>query len=140
MDEVEVDRWFTSYLAGFGAVGRGDTEEVRLLLHYYGVPLLIGTDAGCSSLVDEDQVLAFAQQQVDGLRSAGYDRSEELAAETSVLNASCAIRRGRFSRLRADHSEIARIECTYLITDGPAGRRISAIIVHSDTDRAARTS
>ena len=131
MDKVKVDRWFTSYLADFGAVGRGDTGEVRRLLQYYGVPLLIGTDAGCSAFVDEAQVLAFAQQQVDGMRSAGYDRSDELAADTTVLNASCALHRGRFSRRRADRSEIARIECTYLITDGPVGRRISTIVVHS---------
>jgi hypothetical protein len=95
------------------------------------VPLLLSTDSGCRALTDEAQVLAVAQQQIDGMRSASYDRSDELAAETVVLNRSCTIHRGRFSRLRADGSEIAQLEATYLITDGPAGRRISAILVHS---------
>jgi len=131
MDEVEVNRWFSSYLAEFGAVGRGDVEDVRRLLQYYGVPLLVGTDAGCPALSDEAQVLTFVQQQVQGMRSAGYDRSDELTAQTTVLNGSCALRRGRFSRLRADGSEIAQITCTYLITESSAGHRISAIVVHS---------
>jgi uncharacterized NTF2-like protein DUF6841 len=37
----------------------------------------------------------------------------------------------RFARLRADGTEIARLEATYLIAEVPAGRRISAIIIHS---------
>jgi hypothetical protein len=131
MDTLEVKRWFDSYLADFVASGRGDTDDVRRILAHYGVPLLLSTDAECMALTDEAQLLAAAQQQIDGMRSAGYDRSDELVAETNVLNRSCATHRGRFSRLRADGSEIAQIEATYLITDGPAGRRISAIVVHS---------
>ena len=131
VDGVQVDRWFGSYLTEFGAVGRGDADDVRRLLEYYGLPLLVGTDAGCHALGDEAEVLAFVQQQLEGMRSTGYDRSEELAAETTVLNGSCALHRGRFARLRADGSEIAQITCTYLITDGPAGPRIAAIVVHS---------
>ncbi len=137
MDEVQVDRWFNSYLAEFGAVGRGDVEDVRRLLEYYGAPLLVGTDGGCTALSDEAQVLAFVEQQVQGMRSAGYDRSDELAAETTVLNGSCALRRGRFSRLRADGSEIAQIACTYLITGSSVGNRISAVVVHSGQARDA---
>ena len=132
MDEMEIDRWFSRYLTEFGAVGRGDVDDVQRLVEFYGVPLLVGTDAGCLALSDEEQVLAFARQQVDGMRSAGYDRSKELTAGTTVLNGSCALRRARFSRLRADGSEIAQLACTYLITGGSASRRISAIVLHSD--------
>jgi hypothetical protein len=131
MDEHEVKRWFDAYLADFVALGRGDIDDVRRVLDYYGVPLLLSSDAGSMVLLDEAQVLGAAQQQIDGMRSAGYDRSDELGAETTVLNRSCAIHRGRFSRLRADGIEIARLEVTYLITDGTAGRRISAIVLHS---------
>ena len=137
MDEVEVDRWFRSYLTAFAALGRGEAEDARRLLDHYGVPLLVGTDAGCLALDDEAKVLAFARQQIEGLRAAGYDRSDELAARTTVLNGSCALREGRFARLRADGSEISQITCTYLITDGPGGHRISAIVVHSGTATAA---
>jgi hypothetical protein len=121
MDTTEVTHWFDSYLADFVALGRGDIDDVRRILAHYGVPLLLGTDAGGTFLTDEAQVLALAQQQIDGMRSAGYDRSDELGAETTIVNRSCAIHRARFSRRRADGSEIAQIEATYLITDGPAG-------------------
>jgi hypothetical protein len=80
---------------------------------------------------DEERVLAMAQQQVDGMRSAGYDRSEVLTETTTVLNRTCATHRARFARLRADGSDISQLEATYVITDGHAGRRISAILVHS---------
>jgi hypothetical protein len=130
MDADEARRWFDTYFADFVALGRGDLD-VRRILDHYGVPLLISSDAGTAVLTGEDQVLAVTRQQVDGMRSEGYDRSEELTGETTVLNRTCATHRGRFARLRADGSEIAQIEATYVITDGAAGRRISAIIVHS---------
>jgi hypothetical protein len=65
------------------------------------------------------------------MRLADYDHSDELAAETVVLNRSCATHRARFSRVRLDGSEIAQVEATYLIVEGTAGRRISAIVMHS---------
>jgi hypothetical protein len=131
MDADEARRWFNSYFAEFVALGRGELDDVRRILDHYGVPLLLSTDAGSAVLTDEDQVLAAARQQVDRMRSVGYHHSEELTAETTVLNRTCAIHRGRFARLRADGTEIEQVEATYLITDGAAGRRISAIIVHS---------
>lgn len=85
MDTDEVRAWFRSYLADFVVLGRGDLDDVRQILEHYGVPMLISTDAGTTALTDEDQVLALARQQVDGMRAAGHDRSEELAGETTVL-------------------------------------------------------
>ena len=133
MDERDVRDWFDAYLADFAALGRGDTDDVRRLLRSYGVPLLVSTDGGTTALTDEEQVLTMAQQQVDGMRSAGYDRSEELDVETAVLNGSCARHRARFVRRRSDGGEISRLEVTYLITDQLAGRRISALVLHSPT-------
>lgn len=131
MDALSVERSFAAYLADFVALGRGDSADLQGLLRHYSVPLLVGTDSGCTALADEGQVLAFARQQIADLRSAEYDRSHQLAAETILLNRSCATHRVRFSRLRYDGTEIARLEATYLITDGAQGRRISAIVVHS---------
>jgi hypothetical protein len=131
MDADVARRWFNSYFAEFVALGRGDLDDVRRILDHYGVPLLLSTDAGSAILTDEGQVLAAARQQVDRMRSVGYHHSEELTAETTVLNRTCAIHRGRFARLRADGTEIEQVEATYLITDGASGLRISAIIVHS---------
>ena len=131
MDKVDIRRWFDSYLADFVALGRGDADDVGRMLNHYGVPMLLSTDAACMVLTDETQVLAAAKQQIDGMRSAGYDRSYELAADTTIVNRTCALHRGRFARLRADGTEIARLEATYLIAEAPAGRRISGIIIHS---------
>ncbi len=131
MDVAEIEHWFDDYLAEFAALGRGDVDDTGRILAYYGVPLVLSSDAGCLFLTDEGQVRAAAQQQVDALRAAGYDRSEVLDCDTTVLNASCAVHRGRFARLRSDGSEIAALEATYVITDGPVGRRISVIAVHS---------
>jgi hypothetical protein len=100
-------------------VVRGDIDDARHLLSYYALPLLVSPDAGCLVLGDEGQLPAFAQQQVEGLRSARYDRSEELDAETTFLNCSCALHRGRFVQLRADGTHIARAEFASVITEGP---------------------
>ncbi len=131
VDEHTVREWFGAYLGDFVALGRGDTDDVGRLLRHYGVPFLLGTDAGTTALTDEAQVLAMARRQVDGMRGGGYDRTEVLDAETVVLNRSCATHRAGLVRLRADGSEISRLEVTYLVTDRPEGRRISALVVHS---------
>ena len=132
MDVAEVERWYASYVADYAAVVRGDIDDARHLLSYYTLPILFSSDAGSMVLGDEMQLMALAQQQMDGLRSAGYDRSEELNAETTVLNRSCALHRGRLARLRADGTEIAQVEATYLIIEGQQGRQIAAVIAHTD--------
>ena len=140
MDVADVERWYASYVADFAAVVRGDIDDARHLLSYYALPLLVSSDAGCLVLGDEGQLLAFAQQQMEGLRSAQYDRSDVLDAETTLLNRSCALHRGRFVRLRADGTEIARAEFTYVIIEGPVGRRIAALIAHTEPCAYARAA
>ena len=71
------------------------------------------------------------QRQIDGMRAAGYARSEVLASEVEVVNANSALYEGTFSYRRSDGGEIRRLAVTYLITNGAAGRRISAFAVHS---------
>lgn len=131
MDTQSVGRWFASYLADFVAAGRGDTQDVHRLVARYRLPLLLSTDSGCTIVEDEEALLALTRQQVDALQATGYDRSRELAAETVVLNRSCATHRALLSRVRADGSEISRLEVTYLLTDAADGHRITALVVHS---------
>jgi hypothetical protein len=128
VDRSDVNRWFGEYLDAFAACGRGERETAALLA-YYGVPLLLTTDGGCYALTSADEVVAALQPQVDGMRAAGYDRSELLHSEITVLNAASALYRGTFSRRRADGSEISGLTATYLVTDGAAGRRISVLAV-----------
>jgi hypothetical protein len=130
VDNSDVGRWFGEYLDAFAGCGRGERDAASLLA-YYGVPLLLTTDDGFVALTSDDQVVAAAQQQVDGMRAAAYDRSEILSSEVIVLNSTSALYRGAFSRRRGDGGEINRLAVTYLVTDGPVGRRISALAVQS---------
>jgi hypothetical protein len=130
VDGNDVGRWFGEYLKVFEACGRGESEAGSLLA-YYGVPLLIATDDGFIALETEEQVVAAAQQQIDGMRAAAYDHSDVLRAEITVLNATSAFYRGDFSRRRADDEEIGRLTVTYLVTDGSVGRRISTLVLHT---------
>jgi hypothetical protein len=130
MNENDVREWFGEYLDAFAACGRRDGDAASLLA-YYGVPLLVTTDAGSIAATSEDQVLGVAQQQVEGMRAANYDHTEVLQANVTVLNAASALYRGEFSRVGADGGEISRPRLTYLVTDGPVGRRISALLVHN---------
>jgi NTF2-like protein (DUF6841) len=130
VDSDEVSQWFGEYLNAFAACGRGESDTTSLLA-YYGVPLLLTTDDGFFALASGEQVVAAVQQQVDGMRAAGYGRSEILGSQVTVLNATSALYQGTFSRHRSDGGQISRLTATYLVTDGPAGRRISVLAVHS---------
>jgi hypothetical protein len=125
----ELRTWFESYLRAFAACCRGDSDDVRSLLEYYGVPLLLTTDENASWLGGEQEVVDSVGQQVGRLRAADYDRTETLESETTMLNATTALHRALFSWVRADGSEIARMRLAYVITHGVAGRRISALVV-----------
>ena len=130
VDSSEVNRWFDEYLEAFAACGRGESETAALLA-YYGVPLLLTIDDGVFALTSGGEVVATVQRQVDGMRAAGYAHSETLSSEVTLLNATSALYRGTFSRRRSDGHEISRLTATYLVTKGAAGRRISALAVHS---------
>ena len=131
MDVSEVERWFVEYLDTFAACCRGEGSPGRLLA-YYGVPLLLTTDEGLTALTTEDEVVELARRQVGLMQAADYDHTELLEAAVTVLNASSALHRARLVRLRRDGTEIARLGATYLVTASPAGRRISALVLHSD--------
>jgi hypothetical protein len=130
VDVAGVRAWFDEYLAAFAACGRGESDDLRLLLRYYGVPLVLSTDEAAIALVTEEQVLNAVGRQIEGMRAAGYYRSETLSSEVVAINATTALQTAEFARLRADGSELGRLRATYLITAGPVGRRISTLAVH----------
>ncbi|MFI5891617.1 hypothetical protein ACIA5D_16050 [Actinoplanes sp. NPDC051513] len=130
MNGDDVERWFGEYLAAFEACGRGE-RETDSLLAYYGVPLLVTTDAGFLALTSGDAVVGAVRQQIDGMRDAAYDHTATLDAEVTVLNAASALYRATFSRRRGDGSEVSRLTASYLVTDGREGRRISVLAAHS---------
>jgi hypothetical protein len=131
VDEIGVRAWFDEYLETIAARGRGESDDLRALLRYYGVPLLVATDEAASSLTEEDQVIDFARRQVDGMRGAGYDHSATITSKVTTLNATTALYSAEFARRRADGSEIGRLAVTYLVAEGSAGLRISAMAVHT---------
>ena len=129
MDQTDVSQWFADYLNAFAACGRGENDATSLLA-YYAVPWLLTTNDGFFTLTSEAQVVAALQQQLDGMRAAGYSRTEVLDSAVTVLNAKSALNRATYSWKKSDGSEIRRVALTYLITDGPVGRRISVLAVH----------
>ena len=131
VDVADFGAWFEEYLGAFAACGRGESEDLRILLQYYGVPLLLTTDDAAVALTTEDEVLDAVRGQIQGMRAAGYNGSKTLSSEVVPINATSTLYTAEFSRQRPDGSEIGRLRATYLITVGPNGRRISALAVHA---------
>lgn len=131
MDEGEIRAWYDEYLRAFTACGRGESDDLGALLRYYGVPLLFTTDAAARVLMTDNEVLDAARGQIERLRAANYDHSEMLESDVVALNATSVIHKAEFSRQRADGSEIEHLRATYLIMEGPAGRRMFALAVHT---------
>jgi hypothetical protein len=138
VDVTRIRTWFSEYLAAFAACGRGESDDVRALLRYYGVPLLLTTDDAAVALTTEGDVVNAVSLQIERLRAAGYDRSETLSADLVAINATTALQTAEFSRLSADGAEIGRLRATYLMTVGPTGLRISALAVAAPTLGSAR--
>ena len=131
MDVDDTREWFAEYVRVFEACGRGASDDISRLMDYYGVPLLLTTEASAVALMTEQEVLAAVHDQISGMRAAGYDRSETLDSETTSINATTALHTAEFSRRRADGSEIRRLRATYLIIDSERGPLISALAVHT---------
>jgi hypothetical protein len=131
MDELGIGGWFDEYLGALAARGRGESDDLHALLEYYGVPLLVATDDEARTLTTADDVMGFAHQQVEGMRAASYDHTQTIDSEITTLNMTSGLYRADFARRRADGTDIGRLGVTYLITNGPAGLRISALAVHT---------
>lgn len=131
MEITGIRAWFDEYLRAFTACGRGESEDARVLLQYYAVPLLLSTDQNALVLTSTDEVLDTAAREIERMRAANYDRSETLRSDIVALNATTALHTAAFSRRRKDDSEIVRLTATYLIVDGADGRRIAALVVHT---------
>src|SRR5687768_17384364 len=132
MDESELRPWFDRYMAVFAAHGRGEAEDLRELLDYFAVPLLVTTDEAVHVLPTDEQVLGFAGQMVEGMRATGYDHTDTLASAVTELNATSALYRTELARRRADGSDLGVLVVlvvTYLVVRGAAGSRIAAMAV-----------
>ena len=123
LDADAVNRWFDEYFDTFAACARGDRDLSELLRHY-GVPLILTSDDGVTTLMTDDEAAAVMQSLVDGLRANGYHHTDVLHSDVSVLNATSALYRATMSRRNADGGEIGCPAITYLVTDDVAGLRI----------------
>jgi hypothetical protein len=72
VDLADTRAWFNEYLLVFAACGRGASDDLGALMDYYGVPLLLTTDAAAAALMTEADVLNAISGQIAGLRAAGY--------------------------------------------------------------------
>jgi hypothetical protein len=129
LDAATVNRWIDEYLEAFAACTRGD-RDMSALLSRYGVPLIITTDDGVITLMTDDEAAAVMQSLADGLRANGYDHTDVLHSEVSVLNSVSALYRGTLSRRNRDGGEIDCPTITYLLTDDVAGLRIVLLATH----------
>jgi hypothetical protein len=129
LDADSVDRWIAGYLGTFAACARGD-GDMASLLGYFGVPTIVTTDEGVVTLMTDDEAAAVVQSQLDGLRALGYDHTQVLHSEVSVLNGTSALFRGSLSRRNVDGGEIDCPTITYLVTDDVAGPRIVLLASH----------
>ena len=129
-DAGAVEDWFAGYLDAFAACARGEEDGLDRLVGHYAVPLLLTSPQGVLQLASEAEVREAAGAQAEALRAAGYERSEVLEVRAEPLNPVTVLVRGRFARRRAGGGELGRVEATYLVTDGRAGRRIAALVVH----------
>ena len=130
MDQHEVSSWFEQYVSDFAEAGRGERPPAEVVGHY-SAPLLLTTDEVVVRVATREDLGTWLQTQVDGMVAAGYDRTETLSTEVTVLNGSTAILRGSFSRLRADGEQISALTVTYLIARDPDDLRIAAMVVHT---------
>jgi hypothetical protein len=131
VDAAGVRSWFGEYLDAFAACARGE-REIRALLGYYGVPLIVTSDDGVVVVTTDDDVVAAVEGQLDALRAAGFHHSDVLHSDLVPLNATSALYRGTFSRRHRDGGEIQAVTVTYVVTEGAAGLRISVLAAHGD--------
>lgn len=130
MDEDDVRAWFEEYLSAFAAAGRGERQPADVV-GFYSAPLLLTTDDLVVWLRTTEDVASWLQAQVDGMLAAEYDHSETLSSDTTMLNQRTALHRAAFSRRRTDGEEINGLDVTYVVTRGPDGFHISALMLHS---------
>ena len=103
------------------------------LLGHFGVPMIVTSDEGVVTLMTDDEAAAVIQSQVDGLRALGYDHSEVLHSEVTLLNDSSAVFRATLSRRNVDGGEIDNPTLTYVVTDDVVGPRIVLLAAHGVT-------
>jgi NTF2-like protein (DUF6841) len=128
VDTDVVNRWFSEYFATFEACARGERDMSELLSNY-GVPLILTSDDGVTTLMTDDEAAAVMQSMVDGLRANGYHHTDVLQSEVSVLNSASALYRGTLSRRKADGEEFDCPTVTFLVTDDVAGLRIVLLAI-----------
>jgi hypothetical protein len=126
LDADAVSRWFDDYFDTYAACARGD-REMAALLAYYGVPLIVTSDDGVTTLMTDDEASAMIQSQMDGLRAMAYHHTVVLHSEVIVLNATSALYRSTLSRRNSDDADIGCPTITYLVTEDVAGLRIALL-------------
>jgi hypothetical protein len=129
LDVAAVTSWIGGYLGTFAACARGEGDMSSLLGHF-GVPMIVSSDEGVVTLMTDDEAAAVMQSQVDGLRALGFDHTDVVHSEVTVLNAASALYRATLSRRNVDGGEIDCPTITYLVTDDVAGPRIVLLAAH----------
>ena len=71
------------------STGTRRTANLRAVLDYYAVPLLVATEDAAQPLIAEDDVIGFAGQQVEGMRATSVDRIESNCLRNHCVEFTC---------------------------------------------------
>lgn len=129
LDADSVGYWIAEYLGTFAACARGEAD-MATLLNCYGVPLIVTSDDGVTTLMTDDEAAAVIQSLIDGLRANGYHHTEVLQPEVVVFNSTSAMYRAVVSRRNSTNDEIDCLTITYVVIDDVAGPRIVVLASH----------
>jgi hypothetical protein len=124
-----VRAWFERLNDTFGALVRGEQDDMEALLDFYDVPLTMTTDDEHRVLRDRASIVAYLSGVAAALRQANYERTVAHRLDVRVLNARSAIIDVDVSRLNKAGGELARFGAIELVSRTEEGWRVSAVIV-----------
>jgi hypothetical protein len=125
----EVGEWFGGYFDAFRSLAAGERTDLASILGFYGVPLVVVSDARYVALPDRGAVMGFATTTIAQLLQAGYAGGAIHHLDIRPLNARAALIEGTFSRLDRRGAELERVGTAYLAAKTDDGWRFTSLIL-----------
>ena len=130
-DKAAVTRLLTDYYTAFS------TLNVQAILPYYLEPSLLISTRGVVATPTHAALATTLTPVLEGLRAAGYARSELTMLHVKRLSVTTALASGIAVRYKTDGQELERVGVTYLLQKADDGWKIAALIAH-DADSVLR--
>jgi ketosteroid isomerase-like protein len=127
-DKAGVTRLLTDYYAAFS------TLNLQAILSYYLEPCLLVSARGVVAAPTHPSLAATLTPALEGLRAAGYARSELTMLYVKRLSATTALASGVAVRYKTDGHELERVGVTYVLHSTDGGWKIATLIAHDADD------